>query len=335
MSRKRASNPLGLPPCMYERNGAFYLVKRGKWTKLGRERRAALIAYARLTAPAVGAMAKLIDDARPVILHGKRPSTVRQYTYALAQLAHMLADFEPAQVSQADLYDVMDQLRDTPNMANRVLTVAALVFKFAVQRRIIANSPAVGVDRLPERKRTRYLTDAEVAAIRAHAGARLRIVIDLLYLTGQRVNDVLDIRRSDLTDDGIRFKATKTGERKTVAWNVDLRAAVKAAKDLAAPVVELLKPDEQWLLRGRWGGRVDYRSTRDQWERACTLAGVRDAHIHDLRAKSATDAKAAGFDPQALLGHTAPAMTARYLRLRESPIVQGPRIGRPISRRTK
>lgn len=318
-----------LPTGMYWKHGAYWLVKNRRWRRLGTQYRGALIVYGRLTAPSSGAMAALVAEAMPTLTHGKAATTVRQYEAAGAQVAHLLADFEPGQVTQADIYDLLDQFRETPNMGNRVLTVARLVFRYAVKRRMIPNNPCVGVDRMPERKRDRYLTDAELAAIRGHAGDRLQVIIDLLYLTGQRVQDVLDIKRTDLTDDGIAFQQRKTGVRRTVAWNAALRAAVKAAKALPGPANALL------LLRGRWGGAVDYRSLHEQWARACRLAGVTDAHIHDIRAKSATDAKREGADPQALLGHASEAMTARYLRLRESPVVQGPKVRRLIDKRAK
>lgn len=315
--RDPQGNPL--PACLYWKNGAYYFVKARQWRRLGTSYRGALIVYGRLTAPASGAMAALVQDALPGLLHGKAPSTVRQYEAAAAQVAHLLGDFEPCQVTQADIYDLLDQFRKTPNMANRILTVARLIFKHAVKRRMIPNNPCVGVDRFAEAKRGRYLNDAELAAIRDRAGDRLRVVIDLLYLTGQRVQDVLDIKRTDLTDEGIQFQQGKTQIRRTVAWNADLRAAVRAAGALPGPA------NATYLLRGRWGGPVDYRSLHEQWSRACALAGIRDARIHDIRAKSATDAEAAGLNPQALLGHASPAMTARYLRLRRSPVVEGPK----------
>jgi integrase len=318
MSRRRQSNDDQLPPCMYRRRDTYWLVKRGKWTRLGTDKRSALVAYARLTAPSTGAMDALIRDALPWITRDKRPATVKQYRTAARILAGLLADFEPAQVQQADIFDVRRELAGTPNMANRVLSVARLIFNYAAEHRIVPVNPCIGVKPLAERKRDRYITDAELAAIRAKAGDRLKVIIDLLYLTGQRVGDVLAIRRADLTDEGIQFQQGKTGIRRTVAWNDDLRAAVEAAKALTGTVVPLT------LLKGRWGGPVDYKSVQEQWTRACRLAGVTDAHIHDVRAKSATDAKRAGLDPTALLGHATPAMTARYLRLRESPVVQGP-----------
>lgn len=327
--RKRERNEERLPPCLYKRHGAYYFVRKGKWTRLGTDRRAVLIAYAKLTAPASGAMAKLIEEARPAILHGKAPTTVRQYTYALNHMTFALQDFEPAQVTQADLYDMMDDLRGTPNMGNRVLTVARLVFKYAVKKRLIQNSPCVDVDRHPEKKRGRYITDEELAAIRQHAGERLAVVIDLLYLTASRVVDLLNLRLADITAEGLVFREEKTGKRRTVGWSADLKAAVEAARAIRGRVQGMT------LLHGRWGGRVDYRSLHEQWTRACAAAGVTDAHIHDIRAKSATDAEAQGLDPTRLLNHSSPAMTARYLRLRRAPVVKGPSFGHPIDSSAK
>ena len=57
---------------------------------------------------------------------------------------------------------------------------------------------------------------------------------------------------------------------------------------------------------------------------ASAAAQVEYAHLHDIRAKAATDAKAQGIDAQLVLGHGDAKMTERYLRLRETPLVRGP-----------
>ena len=50
-----------LPPCVYLRHGAYYLVRRGKWTRLAADLPEALKEYARLHAQPSGGMAALID----------------------------------------------------------------------------------------------------------------------------------------------------------------------------------------------------------------------------------------------------------------------------------
>jgi len=132
---------------------------------------------------------------------------------------------------------------------------------------------------------------------------------------------VLSIRRNQITADGIEFQQGKTGSKVLVRWTRHLRAAVRAAEDLSAN-----KPPALTLLRGRYNGAPDYKSVYDQFKEAATAAGVADASINDGRAKSATTARAQGLDAQALLGHTSPRMTARYLRDRAATEVRGPNI---------
>jgi hypothetical protein len=152
------------------------------------------------------------------------------------------------------------------------------------------------------------------------AGDRLRVIMDLCYLTGQRIGDVLAIRRADLTDDGIAFKQEKTGKRLIVAWTPELRRAVESAKSLTRHVTPLT------LFYAKGGKTPGYKIIWRQWKTACKLAGVANANIHDLRALSGTDADRQGIDAQALLGHTDPKMTRRYLRDRSAKVVSGPRV---------
>jgi hypothetical protein len=58
--------------------------------------------------------------------------------------------------------------------------------------------------------------------------------------------------------------------------------------------------------------------------KACLAAGVEDADLRDLRPVAATEAKRQGLDPTALLGHTSQSMTKRYLRDKQTPVVDGP-----------
>ena len=70
----------------------------------------------------------------------------------------------------------------------------------------------------------------------------------------------------------------------------------------------------------------DYPTTKIQWNKSCEKAGVKDVHIHDLRAKSLTNAKRQGLNARALAGHTNEAQTDRYIRLHEIPQAEGPEL---------
>jgi len=319
--RPRKTNR-NLPPCVYLRHGAFYLVKLGKWTRLASDYPSALREYARLHTMPEGGMAKLIDMALAQRKPKLSANTWAQYQTAARKLKEMLAEFAPHQVKPKDVAMVKVGLADTPNMANRVISVLRLVFNYAVEQQLVDSNPAIGIQRHAEAKRKRLVSKEEFQAIYTKAGQRLQVVMDLLYLTGQRVVDVLQIKYSDLREDGVYFEQAKTDARLIVEWTPELRAVVERAKTLHGNVRALT------LLHNRRGKAPDYSTVKIQWDVARKAAGVEDATMRDLRAMSGTATNKQGKNATALLGHTSPAMTVRYLRDKEIPVVEGPSFGR-------
>lgn len=311
-----------LPPCVYEHHGAFWYVKRGKWTRLGDDLPDALQAYAMIVSQPEGGVPQLIDRVLAHIKPTIADSTYRQYQDAARHLKTRLVEFRPDQVKPKHVAAIKLDMADTPNMANRTLSLLRLTFSYAVEWQLVDSNPCIGVKRHKEAKRGRYITDSEYTKIRLAAGDRLQVIMDLLYLTGQRVSDVLKIRYADLTEDGIEFQPQKTrnstGTKICVGWTSELKEVVERANSLRGNVRALT------LLHNRRGKAPDYSTVKIQWNKACAKAGVEDAQMRDLRAKSLTDAKRQGHDATALAGHVSPAMTARYIRRRETPVVSGP-----------
>jgi integrase len=304
---------------VYLKHGAYWFVKGGKWRRLGDDLRTALAAYASIIETPTGGMAELIDR---VLTHTKSKlskNTVASYATAARRLKKLLIEFAPREVQPKDVAAVKIALAGTPNFANRCLSLLRVVFAHAVEWQLVDSNPCIGILRHDEHKRDRYLSDEELAAIREKSGPRLQVVIDLLYFTAQRVNDVLAIRRADITTAGVRFIQHKTGVKLTVGWSPEFRAVVDRARTLNGNIRALT------LLHNRRGKAPDYRTVKLQWDLACKAAGIEDAHMHDIRAKALTDAKREGADATALAGHTSAKMTERYIRLRESPVVTGPR----------
>lgn len=316
-ARKHRSN---LPPCVYQKHGAFFYVKANRWQRIGSTMSEALQNYAGIIEKPKGGMAVLIDS----VLASESPrlakATVEQYEVAARKLKPILEEFAPHQVKQMHIAGIKDALSATPNMANRCVSFLRLVFAKALERQLVESNPCLGILRHTEKKRDRYLTDDELARIYVVAGERLKVVIALLYYSGQRVNDVLKLNRADCHETGLSFRQQKTKTKLTVKWNKGLLDAVERAKSLGPKDAIAFA-----LVPGRGGKPADYRSVSLQWQTACESAGVADAHIHDIRAKSLTDARRDGFDATKLAGHTSAAMTERYIRLRESPTVEGPR----------
>lgn len=318
-----------LPRCVYHKHGAYWLVRKGKWTRLADDLKGGLTAYASIYEAPKGGMAELIDDAFTEMKPRLSVNTVRQYTQAAAKLKKMLVEFAPEQVKPVHAAGIKKAMNKTPNMANRVLSFARQVFDYALEQQQVTLNPFVGIRRHPEAKRGRLISADEYSAIYEKSGDRLQVILDLLRLTGQRISAVLRIRRSDLLDEGIRFPPHKTETKRIVKWTAELEEVVARAKVLNGNIRALT------LLHNRRGKAPDYRTIHDQWAKACRAGGVEDVTLHDLRALAATEAEKQGKNPTELLGHTSEQQTRRYLRGREEKVVEGPSFRRPIDKATK
>jgi integrase len=305
-----------LPKCMHLKHGSYYLVRRNKWIPLGKDRDAALRLYESLTGQAGRGLCRLIDEAI-ASWPDLSVNTRKQYVTAARHLKHAFADFEPHELLPRHIVEFRQGMQDRPNMGNRCLSVLRSVYDYALEKQMVDRNPVIGIARTPERQRPRLLSPEEFAAIYSAAPPRLQVMMDICYLTGQRIGDVISIRRSQLRDGGIEFVQQKTG-KKLLIRSPGLAEVIERAKGLHGAVHALT------LFRGRYGPAPKYKSVFEQWVTACKRAGVEDAHLHDLRAMSLTHAKAQGLDATALAGHSSEAMTRRYLRSKEVPEVSGP-----------
>jgi site-specific recombinase XerC len=308
-------------PCLYWRHGAYYYVKRNKWQRVGATLDEALAAYARLVQPKqAGRLPALIRSVLADHMRTLAPNTRKSYEQAQEILCRKLQHFHPEQLRSKHVVQLRQSLSDTPAMAMNCQKVLRIVCAALVEQQVIDTNPCAGVKTFKARERGRYITDDELARICQHASPRLRVVIDLCYFTAQRISDVLAIRRDAIGPDGITFTQQKTSARLLVQWSPGLRAAVAAADALQTGSIRTLT-----LLTSRTRRAPHYDAVHQEWQRACAAAGVEDVRLHDLRAKSLTDAKQQGQDATALAGHADPRMTARYIRLRETPTVVGPK----------
>lgn len=319
--RRRKSNR-HLPPCIYLKHGAYWLVKHNRWTRLGTDLPAVLAAYGkRFTPESDTTIGKLIDKTLAHLSGSLAPSSENQYRKACERLKTILVEFRPEQVTSKHIAAIKLSFAKTPFMGNRMLSVMRVLFGQWVEWQLIDSNPCVGIRPYKEKGRERYLTEAEFKEIHAKAGPRLQVIMELQYWTGQRISDVLRIRHEDITEQGISFRQQKTGARITVQWTPGLRATVEKARELQGNVLSL-----KTLLRNKRGKAPDYQSVYRQWEKARKAAGIEDARLNDTRAAAITDVDEAGGNATGLAGHTTAAMTRRYIRHRKPKLVSGPSI---------
>ena len=308
-----------LPSCVYRKHGAYYLVKEGKWRRLGADLHSALIEYASIMAMPEDGLPALIDKAFPALVADKSDNTRSQYLYCSSLLKDVFAEFRPDQVRHGDIVQMMDAFSDRKTIANRMLTVLRLVYGWALDRGLVQADPTVSVKRFAQKSRDRLVTHAEYAAIYSRCAPWLQIIMDMCYLTGQRIGDVLKIEYSHLLDDGIFIEQQKTGKKLIVGWTPELRAVVDRAKDADYKIKSL-----RYLLSGRAGTMRKHSNVWRYFKQAAREADLGDVTLHDLRAMAGTEADRQGMDPTALLGHTDRRTTQIYLRDRSAKVVSGP-----------
>lgn len=307
---------------MYFKHGAYYRVVSNKWTPLGKKYNFAIRRYADLESPS-SSWKDLVELTFQDIYHdhdkGKlAEGTVKQYEGIRPKIVRGLGDFEPHEITQAHVRELLEMYRNTPNMRNRMLTVLRKIFEKGANLNACDFNPAYGVPRLEESKRTRLLEMGEFMAIRSQANPQTQLIMDMCYLTAQRIGDILSLQHSQIKPEGIHFKQQKTGKLLMVESTPELEAVVRDARKLHKVMCPyLFHPKGKTTPYG-------YKAIRDAFKRAKTKAKVEDCNLHDIRAMALTHIDAAGGDAMALAGHHSRATTERYIRDRRTTIAQGP-----------
>lgn len=319
MGRRREKN-LDLPPRMQQKGNAFYYVtstKPRQWIALGSDLDEARKQWAILeNGPRDESLVEnLVDkwlnsDAFDQLAPSSRIcyESVSKQVKAFFRGAHA-ADVKPSHVAQW-----MDEHKSR-SQANLGRAVLSNVMAIAVRRGFIDRNPVTEIKRHNMKARDRYLTDAEYRAIREQATPVLRAAMDISYITAARISDVLAIRLAHWNDDGLLIRQIKTKKVQLFKRTPTLETVIEQAKAIKRPVRGL------YLLCTLRGQPYSYATINTWWQEAREKAGIADAHFHDIRAKSATDAKRDGIDYQALLGHSTKAMSDRYIKIEEAQAV--------------
>ncbi len=323
IGRTRQSN-FDLPPRMHIKCGTYYYVTRGmprKWIRLGKDLNDARRLWEDIEAIPCSrnenGLASLIDDWMASAEFAKlADNTRKQYKNVTKQLKQAFHDF--ASVAEIKPHHVAgwQDGHHSKVMANTGKSILTTVLNIAIRRGIVERNPAKEVENITVSRRNRYITDEEYLAIREKATPVLRAAMDLSYVTGARIGDILDIHLSQITPEGLTIRQEKTKKLQFFKRNAALDAAIENAKAIKRPVRGL------YLLCTMRGQQYDYQQLNQWWIKARTEAGIPDVHFHDIRGKSATDAKRGGQDYQALLGHTTKAMSDSYIKLEDAQVVE-------------
>lgn len=177
-------------------------------------------------------------------------------------------------------------------------------------------NPCKGVKQFKEKTRTRYVTDTEYNAVFSVAPAVVQIAMEIAFLCCSRQADILNMRKSQLGEEGILIQQSKTGVAQIKAWGKRTDAAISAAKGLP------LKPGMSsiYVIHQPSGAKYTRDGFNSRWMKAKQEAKERfpelefDFTFHDLKAKGVSDLEGNLYDRRAITGHKNVEQTAKYVR---------------------
>jgi enterobacteria phage integrase len=204
-----------------------------------------------------------------------KPSSQHIYRLVLDRIAERHGHRLVRDARRSDARKMIEEIGAAkPAMANITRAVLRLLMQHAIDLELRLDNPVVGVKGY--RTGTRHTwTDNELLQFerRWPLGSRERLAFALLLYTGQRVGDIVKMRRSDISNGWIRVTQEKTGAELSIPLHPELTGAIKAAR---AKGVTLL---------GDANGRPIKRATLTLiMRKAAAAAGLPDRCVpHGLR----------------------------------------------------
>lgn len=244
-------------------------------------------------------------------------------------LAHMLlphfGKMKIRSIERKDIYDYLAKNRQRPIGANRSLACMSSIMSKAELwgYRDRNSNPCFGVERFPENRRERFLSEQEFAALESamqraernltespHVLAMFRIMMH----TGCRPGEARHLKWDyvDFTNRVIRLpkEATKEKRPKTLFITPYIEGVLKN--------IRRMEGNPYVIVSERNDGKP-IADVKKPWDRIKKAAGITtELHLHDLRHSHASMANALGYSlPMigALLGHTQAQTTLRYAHL--------------------
>ncbi len=266
---------------------------------------------------------RFLDDHSSI---RSRPAT---HASNIQILAHMVlphfGKMKIRSIEPKDIYDYLAKNRHRPIGANRSLAAMSSIMSKAELwgYRDRNSNPCFGVERFPENRRERFLSEQEFAALESamqraernltespHVLAMFRIMMH----TGCRPGEARHLKWDyvDLANRVIRLpkEATKEKRPKTLFITPYIEGVLKN--------IRRMEGNPYVVVSERNDGKP-IMDVKKPWDRIKKAAGITtELHLHDLRHSHASMANALGYSlPMigALLGHTQAQTTLRYAHL--------------------
>lgn len=358
MGRKRKDNPLGLPDRVYAKHGAFYYVHRdNRWESLGTDVAEAKRKGNLYNDPqcAYGTMAWHLDNfvvecekrVKKGLMAARTYEDYKRDAEALKVFCgHMLpSSIEPKHKAQyLDLGVQMNRgVRANREVAcwSSCLSWMARTGEGGVKRNPFIGA---GIKRNKETSRERYVEHAEYLEVRKLATKQVRGLMDLIYRTLQRPEDVIAWTPTNIIKKRepngniqrvIRTRQGKTGAIVEIAVTPEIDAILKdlnPGKTKTGTGLTLIHTGngEPYSYDGLCAMLRRYiRKTEENKVRAANSEKINSFGFYDLKGKGATDMWLNGTQLetiQVLCGHDSVKTTEIYVKCRWRGTVQPNRV---------
>lgn len=160
-----------------------------------------------------------------------KAKTKANYEVEIRRLLDVFGDASIRQINARHISEFRDKVSalKSPRAAKETMKVIRLIFKAAVERAIIVQNPAAGVDDPINYKAEpwRHWEDDEISLFLAHAAPRWRRAVNVLLHTGLRLSDAIQVRRGDIKDGLLRWREEKTDTPVVIPIHSDLAAELE------------------------------------------------------------------------------------------------------------
>lgn len=299
--------------------GSDYVLAVRKWGELEENARVPVV----VTFPVVA------ERYRREIVPRKARRTQRDNERELAALLTFFGN-PPAPleaIRPVHVRQYMDRRKDSPVRANREKALLSHIWNKAREWGYTdKENPCRGIQGFAERGRDEYVEDEVFRAVWAAADAMVRDGMDLAYLTGQRVGDVLAMTETSIRGGALEVRQRKTGKRLRITIGGELAGVIARARERRPTGPGQVR--SLHLVVAQDGQPLTYSGFIQRFQDARAAAAkahpelaeaIRRFQFRDLRAKAGTDkADSAGDIRQAQrqLGHSSVVMTEQYVRNR-------------------
>lgn len=319
MGRKRIHDK-HLPKRVVQKHGAYYYIDKNqnnKWIPLGNTAQEMAEKWVKLTfdTSKIRTMNDIFDKYLVEVSPKKAANTFKSEVSFMKWLRLFFGEMHPEFVTPVNIYAFQDlRGKKTKVSANREIALLSDVFNKAIRWGLVKINPCNDIEKFTEKPRKRSPSHEEFEDFKNFSMEPLKSYMWLKYLTGQRPNDVVKIKITEIHDLGIDFDQSKTGVELTVGWKEECKKCVDyLLSERAKSNVKHI-----YLFSNKEGDPLTYAAIATMFKRTMRAAIqfkiIKERfQLRDLRRKNANDSDSLE-EASSRLGHTTTKVTLRHYR---------------------